>query len=59
MGTLMVDILDDMAIEGDHSFAVTLVSVEPPITIGMPSAVNVSIIDNDGKITHTCKCTVT
>ena len=48
MGSLMVDIIDDMAIEGPHSFTVTITSVDSAVMIGTPSSTEVSILDNDG-----------
>ena len=48
MGSLMVDIIDDMAIEGPHSFTVTIMSGDSAVMIGMPSSTEVSIMDNDG-----------
>ena len=59
MGSLMVDIIDDMAIEGPHSFTVTIMSVamDSAVMIGTPSSTEVSIMDNDGNtviLLHYC-----
>ena len=43
----MVSIIDDTALEGDHSFSVTLASTVPPITINN-TPVEVTIMDNEG-----------
>lgn len=43
-----MDIIDDMAIEGPHSFTVSIFSDDSAIVIGSPSSAVVSIIDNDG-----------
>ena len=43
----MVSIIDDDALEGDHSFNVTLASTVPPITINN-TLVEVTIMDNEG-----------
>ena len=43
----MVSIIDDNALEGDHSFSVTLNSTVPPITIDN-TPVEVTITDNEG-----------
>ena len=49
MACAMVSIIDDTALEGDHSFSVTLASTVPPITINN-TPVEVTIIDNEGTI---------
>ena len=42
-------ILDDDALEGDHSFTVQLASTTPTgVTIGTDSSTTVTIQDNDG-----------
>lgn len=44
-----VQIVDDMAVEGDHDFTVTIDDVNPAmIAIGSPADVTVTILDNDG-----------
>ena len=47
MACAMVSIIDDTALEGDHSFSVTLASTVPPITINS-SPVEITIMDNEG-----------
>ena len=47
MACAMVSIIDDTALEGDHSFSVTLASTVPPITINN-TLVEVTIMDNEG-----------
>jgi len=47
MACAMVSIIDDNALEGDHSFSVTLTSTVPPITIDN-TPVEVTITDNEG-----------
>ena len=42
-----VSIIDDTALEGDHSFSVILASTIPPITIDN-TPVEVTIMDNEG-----------
>ena len=49
MACAMVSIIDDSALEGDHSFRVTLTSTVPPITINN-TPVEVTISDNEGTI---------
>ena len=49
MACAMVSIIDDSALEGDHSFSVTLNSTVPPITIDN-TPVEVTISDNEGTI---------
>ena len=52
-----VGIIDDDALEGDHSFTVEISSLELPggmysgLTIGMPSSAPVNILDDEGRIT--------
>ena len=41
--------IDDMALEGDHSFSVEIASVDTnQVSVGTPNSVSVMIIDNDG-----------
>ena len=47
MACAMVSIIDDDALEGDHSFSVQIVSTVPPITIDN-TPVEVTITDNEG-----------
>ena len=54
-----VTIIDDDALEGNHSFTVTVSSLElspggmySGLEIGMPSSATVNIMDNDGMIWH-------
>ena len=47
MACAMVSIIDDNALEGDHSFSVQIVSTVPPITIDN-TPVEVTIMDNEG-----------
>lgn len=41
-----LSIIDDDVLEEDHDFTVSLESTFPPVTIGTPSSVAVTIIDN-------------
>ncbi len=41
-------IIDDMALEGDHSFTISILSTSPNISRGSPSEADVEITDNDG-----------
>ena len=50
----MVSIIDDDALEGDHSFSVTLTSTVPPITIDN-TPVEVTIMDNEGILSNLFK----
>ncbi len=43
-----INIIDDMALEGDHSFTVNISSTAPDISQGSPSKADVVITDNDG-----------
>ena len=52
-----VTIIDDNAVEGNHSFTVTVTGLEldpggeySELRIGTPSSAQVNIIDNDGTI---------
>ena len=47
MACAMVSIIDDNALEGDHSFSVALTSTVPPITIDN-TPVEVTIMDDEG-----------
>ena len=47
MACAMVSIIDDNALEGDHSFSVTIASTVPLITIDS-TPVEVTIMDNEG-----------
>ena len=47
-----ISILQDMVLEGDHSFGVEVSSVTPSVVIvGLPSEETVTILDDD------CRCT--
>jgi len=46
---LTISILDDDALEGDHSFSVSLNPPAPPVTLTTPSSSPVTITDNDGR----------
>ena len=48
MQTAQVQIVDDMALEGDHSFTVTIADVEPAMVSTGTASVPVTILDNDG-----------
>ena len=43
-----IAILDDAALEGDHSFTVSLDTPAAPVTLTSPSSSPVTITDNDG-----------
>ena len=52
-----VTIIDDLSVEGDHSFSVHLTALQlapgvvySELRIGTPPYAHVNIIDNDGKI---------
>ena len=48
--SLNIAITDDMAIESDHSFTVSITATSlAAVTAGTPSSVTVNIIDNDGQ----------
>ena len=47
---LNITILDDDALEGDHSFTVSLNPPAAPVTLTTPSSSPVTITDNDGTI---------
>ncbi len=42
-----ITIIDDMALEGDHSFTIYIPSTSPDISQGLPSEADVVIADND------------
>ncbi len=42
-----ISIIDDMALEGDHSFTINIPSTSPDISQGSPSEADVVIADND------------
>ena len=46
---LTIPILDDDALEGDHSFSVSLNPPAPPVTLTTPSSSPVTITDNEGR----------
>jgi len=46
---LTISILDDDALEGEHSFNVSLNPPAPPVTLTTPSSSPVTITDNDGR----------
>lgn len=49
MESAQVQIVDDLAVEGDHDFTVTIAAVGPVmIPTGSPASVTVTILDNDG-----------
>ena len=45
-----ISIIDDDALEGDHSFTVSLNPPAAPVTLTTPSSSPVTITDNDGKL---------
>ena len=45
-----IAILDDSALEGDHSFTVSLNPPAAPVILTTPSSSPVTITDNDGTI---------
>ena len=46
--TTMISTTDDSAVEGDHNFTVSIINSSIPlVTIGTPSSVTVTIMDND------------
>ena len=47
---LTIFILDDNALEGDHSFTVSLNPPAAPVTLTTPFSSPVTITDNDGTI---------
>ena len=50
IASLNVMIIDDMALESDHSFTVSITDTSlAAVTAGTPSSATVSIIDNDGQ----------
>lgn len=42
-------IVDDLILEDDETFIVDITSVYPPVTIGSPSSVMLTIIDNESE----------
>ena len=48
--TVMISTTDDMAAEGDHDFTVMIDSTSPSVTVGSPSSVTATILDNDRKL---------
>ena len=46
---LTISILDDDALEGDHSFSVSLNPPAPPFTLTTPSSSPVTITDNESR----------
>lgn len=49
----VVNTVDDEALEGDHYFRVSLGSIMPSnVVTGTPSSVNITLLDNDGKIVY-------
>ncbi len=47
-----IAIIDDTALESDHSFTINITSTSPDISQGSPSEADVVITDNDGQF-HT------
>ena len=47
--TVMISTTDDMAAEGDHAFTVAIDSTSLSVTVGSPSSVTATILDNDSK----------
>ncbi len=43
-----ITIIEDMALEGDHSFTINILSTSPNISRGSPSKADITIADNDG-----------
>ena len=43
-----INSIDDLILEGDHSFTVSIASTSPNVTIAMPSSAEVTIMDNEG-----------
>ena len=50
MDCINISILDDGALEGDHSFTVSLNPPAAPVTLTTPSSSPVIITDNEGTI---------
>ena len=49
--SLNVTIIDDMAVESDHSFILNITGTSlAAVTAGSPSSITLSIIDNDGQL---------
>ena len=47
---VMISTTDDMAAEGDHDFTVAIDSASPSVTLGTPSSVIATILDDDRKL---------
>ena len=48
--TAMIAAVDDVDVEGDHDFTVSIQSpTSPPATVGSPSSTTATIMDNDRK----------
>ena len=48
--TAMISAVDDIDVEGDHDFTVSIQSpTSPPATVGSPSSMTATIMDNDRK----------
>ena len=46
--TTMINTTDDSAVEGDHNFTVSIINSSIPlVTVGTPSSMTVTIMDND------------
>ena len=45
----MIATMDDSIAEGDEDFMVSITSTSPTVTIGSPSSVSATIIDDDRK----------
>ena len=55
--SLNVTIIDDMVVESDHSFNVSITGTSLSlVTVGTPSSVEVFIIDNDGQSPYIYTC---
>ncbi len=44
-----ISIIDDMALEGDHSFTVNISFTTPAVSQSSPSEADIAIADNDGQ----------
>ena len=47
---VMISTTDDMAAEGNHDFTVAIDSASPSVTLGTPSSVIATILDDDRKL---------
>ena len=48
-----IDILQDMVLEGDHSFSVVVTSATPSVVmVGIPSEETVTILDDESTYVH-------